>query len=342
MEASDKTSEVRLRLFNDILHGRIQPGERLPTEREMAETSGVSRVTIRRAYALLESSGIVERKQGSGTFVSTQVRGNPEKGDQVALLTTMQDVFVLQFINSLEQELSKRGALLVLRLTNEDAAQEERLAIELVARGIINLVVWPSGAGYAQQTFARLRVLGTNMVFFDRLHPGPFADFVGLDNRHAIEQLLAHAHAHGARQFLFLSHSELNADSDREREEYFTASCVARGWPHRIERVPWRGDSYSLVAENIEAWAPRQFKTAILCVNDDLALEVCKARQSNSLVYGIDGLPEALRAGVVTYRQPMAKMARQVIKFLFDQQLRAHDWQARRAHFKGDLLDPHA
>jgi DNA-binding FadR family transcriptional regulator len=50
-----------------ILSGEVQPGERLPTEREMAQQFGVSRVTIRDALRALEASGlIVVRVGGQG------------------------------------------------------------------------------------------------------------------------------------------------------------------------------------------------------------------------------------------------------------------------------------
>lgn len=47
-------------------------GQRLPSERDLAETYQVSRMTLRQAISLLVDEGILERKIGSGTFVARQ------------------------------------------------------------------------------------------------------------------------------------------------------------------------------------------------------------------------------------------------------------------------------
>ena len=54
-----------------IRDGRLQPGSRLPAERELAEWLGVSRMTVRQALGALERDGLVRRSVGraGGTFV---------------------------------------------------------------------------------------------------------------------------------------------------------------------------------------------------------------------------------------------------------------------------------
>ena len=54
----------------DIRSGRYHPGDRLMTENEMAETYDISINTVRRAIGELIDKGLVERKQGKGTFVT--------------------------------------------------------------------------------------------------------------------------------------------------------------------------------------------------------------------------------------------------------------------------------
>lgn len=54
------------------INERFQPGDRLPTEPQMAERFSVNRHTIRKAVDVLVAEGLVQRQHGSGTFVTSQ------------------------------------------------------------------------------------------------------------------------------------------------------------------------------------------------------------------------------------------------------------------------------
>ena len=75
MFESVPTSRVSEAIANQmmqaILSGKLRPGDKLPTEREMVEQFGTSRVSVREAVRLLEQMGLVEirRGAGGGTFV---------------------------------------------------------------------------------------------------------------------------------------------------------------------------------------------------------------------------------------------------------------------------------
>lgn len=56
-------------LIRDIAAGRLIDGEKLPPEREMADTLGIAIGTLRKALAELQSRGMLERLQGSGNYV---------------------------------------------------------------------------------------------------------------------------------------------------------------------------------------------------------------------------------------------------------------------------------
>lgn len=65
-----KARRLYLLLREQILQGEVAIDARLPSEPALAQEHGVSRVTVRRALDKLASDGMIERRPGSGTFVS--------------------------------------------------------------------------------------------------------------------------------------------------------------------------------------------------------------------------------------------------------------------------------
>ena len=63
------SSSVADQIKEMILQGHLQPGDRLPSERDFAETFGVSRATIREALRSLSAIGMISIRQGDGSFV---------------------------------------------------------------------------------------------------------------------------------------------------------------------------------------------------------------------------------------------------------------------------------
>jgi GntR family transcriptional regulator len=64
---------------NEILRERIhdatyKPGQRLPSESELAEQFGVSRATVRTVLAKLSVEGLILRRQGDGTYVNERIQ----------------------------------------------------------------------------------------------------------------------------------------------------------------------------------------------------------------------------------------------------------------------------
>lgn len=63
------TVQVAADIEADIDAGRLTPNTRLPSEQELAQQYGVSRVTVRRSIALLRERGKLVTTHGRGTYV---------------------------------------------------------------------------------------------------------------------------------------------------------------------------------------------------------------------------------------------------------------------------------
>jgi len=66
-------SQLKELLLKEIRNGRFQPGGRIPSEREIAESYGISRASVRESISELLNSGLLFRTVGKGTFVSPDI-----------------------------------------------------------------------------------------------------------------------------------------------------------------------------------------------------------------------------------------------------------------------------
>src|SRR5258706_3075212 len=61
---------VKTSIHKRIADGGWEPGVRLPSERELVQEFGCARMTVHRALRELEAEGLIERRQGSGSYVA--------------------------------------------------------------------------------------------------------------------------------------------------------------------------------------------------------------------------------------------------------------------------------
>src|SRR5258707_5725514 len=71
-----KYQQILENIKNDILSGRYQPGQKLPSEAALLKRFGASRITVGRALRELQQAGLGQSRKGSGTYV-----GNGSPGD---------------------------------------------------------------------------------------------------------------------------------------------------------------------------------------------------------------------------------------------------------------------
>lgn len=111
-------------LRQEIVTGRLPKGEKIPNERILAEQFGVSQPTVRAAVRALETLGLIEARQGSGSYVSAHA--------DYALASAMQNLLQLGQVDILEVLSVRRGlGLQSVSLAAERAEADDVQAIEI-------------------------------------------------------------------------------------------------------------------------------------------------------------------------------------------------------------------
>lgn len=112
--APEKLSQAVVRQIERlILQGILRPGERLPSERELAERLGVSRPSLREAVAELQDSGLLVARAGAGIFVA-EVLGSAFSPALIRLFGTHDEAVFdyLDFRRDMEGLAAERAARL--------------------------------------------------------------------------------------------------------------------------------------------------------------------------------------------------------------------------------------
>lgn len=336
----DLTEKVRQKVVTEILEGKYSPGEKLPTERDMAELTGTSRITVRRAYEQLGLAGIITRRPSAGTCVSEVFTGNTNAIDSIAIIATLKDPFSVDFIDAVNRICSEDDILNILGIAEEEPEEQSKLAIRFAARGIKNMIVWGFDKRFDFKIFERMRVLGINMVFFDRIIPGAFADYVGLNNHDAINMLFKKALQGKPDKCIFFDISGLFIDTNDERKNTFIELCRKHHLPYELCSVPQHAGyhDFESAAKDFMSEAGNE-KTVVFCVNDTVATSLFSHVPADLKIYSIDGTETAREMGIISYRQPIRKMAAATIAALKNQQRLGAGWRAKEYYFKGDISE---
>ena len=77
-----------------ISESRLHPGDKLPTERELADTLSVGRYSIREALRIMDNMGMIESRQGSGNFLVSNIGKN--LAESVSMMLMVKQVNYLE------------------------------------------------------------------------------------------------------------------------------------------------------------------------------------------------------------------------------------------------------
>jgi GntR family transcriptional repressor for pyruvate dehydrogenase complex len=124
-----RRNRVRDQVFDQfqeqVIKGVWKPGEKLPSENELASSLGVSRVSIREGLQRLVTLGLLETRHGEGTFVKEITPDMYLNSLFPLLVLEHTSVFhVLEYRRSMD---TGAAALAVPRATEEDIAELERI-----------------------------------------------------------------------------------------------------------------------------------------------------------------------------------------------------------------------
>jgi GntR family transcriptional regulator len=146
-EIVDKNSIIPIyyQLFKyfekQIRSGKLQPGDALPTEMEIAEQYDISRMTVRRAISELASAGMIYTQKGKGTFVARP------RLDSVTFNLN-------NFFDEIKQKgMNPHAELLEARIVKADEQLAQRLGIGVNSRCLyFRIVITADGEPLAYET----------------------------------------------------------------------------------------------------------------------------------------------------------------------------------------------
>jgi len=165
--------QVYEQLFDLILRGEIKPGQRLMSERRMAQALGISRTTVREALHKLAERGLVEHRQGAGSFVRA-VRPQDESNPLLQALRGRRPTLaeILEVRLALE---CSGAALAAQRATAQDlelleqSIERMRAQVETGPTSVDEDVCFHMNISYATNNVVQIQLMRS---FYDLLHYG--------------------------------------------------------------------------------------------------------------------------------------------------------------------------
>jgi DNA-binding FadR family transcriptional regulator len=130
-DAQKLYQQIARRIAASIEDGRYAPGDRLPSERELADDFGVSRPTIRDAMIALEFQGLVEARQGSGVYVKA--------APQIAEDAAERDVSALELAEARRLFEGEACALAAAIITDEQVSRLESLIADMARESVTEM-----------------------------------------------------------------------------------------------------------------------------------------------------------------------------------------------------------
>jgi len=278
--ASDQSKYKKIwqSLKTAIESGTYAPGVRLPTEFQLVQSYGASRVTVSRALKELQIGGYVDRRAGSGTYVRTPSTKHHTFGLLIPELGQT-EIFEPICQGMAEAQKDQNHVLVWGRsLTSTEAAVSEakKACVSLIGNKVSGVFFAPIEATPQKNEINRevvstLKDAGIPVVLLDRDYVDyperSELDVVGIDNRRAGCVATQHLIQRGCRRVAFIG------------RPYLAPSCVGRSIGYRDALVSAETSMAPPVVERLDptdkepvAELIRTYKPdGIVCSNDRTA-----------------------------------------------------------------------
>lgn len=284
--ASDlpKYQQILDELKASIASGRYTAGQRLPSEHELVKTFGTSRVTVNRALRELQLTGAIQRRAGSGSYVSPSSNEGYTFGLLIPELGRT-EIFEPICRGMAEAKEAGHHALLwgkSLPDSGTDTADVDSLCDQLTSKKVSGvffapLELTPEKDAINRAIAEKFERAGIPIVLLDRdLVPYPNRseyDLVGIDNRRAGYVITDHMISAGAKRPVFVGRPG-SAPTVDSRIAGFREAILDRDLefkPDMIRRIdPWD-------ASTVQQMVKESRTDAIVCANDFTAAHVMKA-----------------------------------------------------------------
>lgn len=260
--------QIYQHILAEIDAGRLKPGSRVLSEKELAQQFHVSRITSKRALEKLAQDGRVVRARGRGSFVAPGAaplvahgdgdapagdsepgkseprrgeagRGETGRGEALPLVgflvPDISDTFGAHMLRTIEDELRRRGMRLVLCRTQGQRDLEDQAIEDCLALGVVGMVVFPVYGEYYNEHLLRLVLDRFPLVLVDRYLRGIPACSVSTDNARAAEDLTNRLIELGHRRIAFVSPPPAGTSSIEERTLGVMAAMAGHGLPFDAE-----------------------------------------------------------------------------------------------------------
>ncbi|MDR2402825.1 MAG: GntR family transcriptional regulator [Spirochaetaceae bacterium] len=234
METQPYYRQIYASILKDISSGRLKPGDRVPSEKELCVKYSVSRITSKKALEMLSQQGMISRFPGKGSFVT----GNDFTKQTGAsrsigfIIPDFGDSFGTKLIYGIEETCGSLGYRLVLKRTRDIVDQESDAIHTLMGTDISGILLLPIHGEYYNAEILKLILNRKPLVFVDRKMRGLAIPTVSTDNIAAAELGIEYLFRLGHRNIAFYSGPVSHTSTIEDRQNGFIRAFMNFGIHH--------------------------------------------------------------------------------------------------------------